>query len=33
MKKIVLFLGVFLFLTQCKVNQFTGKKNLTDLRK
>ena len=28
MKKTVLFLGVFLFLTQCKVNQFTGKKTL-----
>ena len=28
MKKTVLFLGVFLLLTQCKVNQFTGKKTL-----
>ena len=28
MKKTVFFLGVFLFLTQCKVNQFTGKKTL-----
>ena len=28
MKKTVLLLGLFLFLTQCKVNQFTGKKTL-----